>query len=523
MSKENEVISSHIFIFPFKWDYIESNNKLNLKIEKRIDLKKFTECLDEDFWEGDEGTLAYNEYSYFYNNVRQAIKGRNKPVNEKNIVNCWKSKRIDSNSKYIIKILNGKQYSLTLRDIRLKVYDTGVANLVYFLENYDESSTEEDILKINDFGRRIYPQYLPSKNCKESFLAEKLELQLPAEDNGYYLITEDFNYEKKESIPRISKTIINILGKNFKGVNDEDTEEKKANGSIIIEPIIDDRMFVMCNYKNDNISQKLMDFNKYNCIKDEFWYKYVFVDNNDLTCQDDKMFNEFLKKSTYTRWKKYGTFYGVSRYSFMLLKKEDAPSYLNDHFNTLYYEMVLLALTQRASILRFSDETSKISTLDENKALPSVKSLQKLYIEFINSIYFREVTAQEQGIEMYDKIMDIMKIERDVKRLDDEIDEINKYSTQIVSGKTNNLLHVITYITISINVANLTRDLYLKYNNINGNIDAVKLTSLTTIPIISTIFLIFFINKLLSKYSINFIKKVFLGLILIVLVINMIM
>lgn len=62
-----------------------------------------------------------------------------------------------------------------------------------------------------------------------------------------------------------------------------------------------------------------------------------------------------------------------------------------NHFYTMYYEMALLVLIQRASILRLSDEASKIAIFDEDEALENVKKLQRYYTEFINDLYFRRL------------------------------------------------------------------------------------------------------------------------------------
>lgn len=509
MIENRKIVSSHIFIFPFKWDY-----GVGSSIEERTNVDKFVELLGCEWKKQNRDIIEdseYNKYTYFYDNVRQAIYGRNnyhdyiesfnaykkvrdycfKKKNNKAIVQCLKYNGLFSDSKYVISLDDDSKYILNLKDIKLKIYDTGVANLIYFLENCNENSTKNDILKINDFGRRIYPQYLPMPNCQKSFLAKELSLQLSPDKHP---IEEYFNYDYKKYPTRISKTIMDILGNNFECI-----KEKRNSKKIFITPVIDDRMFVMCRYDNTLVSQSLQKYTKFNSIKDDFWYKYIFVDNGSATCQDNNMFENLLKESTYMRWKNYGTFYGISRYSFVLLKNENSPDYLNNHFHTIYFEMVLLALTQRASILRFSDEASKIAILNENETLKRVKSLQKLYIEFINNIYFREVTAQEQGIEMYDKLLEMMRIERDVKRLDEEINEIHKYTSQISAGYTNNLLHLITYFTTSITICGLVRELYIKHIANQSALTYGILGRLTIWPITLTIITLILISMFMKK------------------------
>jgi Mg2+ and Co2+ transporter CorA len=93
--------------------------------------------------------------------------------------------------------------------------------------------------------------------------------------------------------------------------------------------------------------------------------------------------------------------------------------------------MAELCLVQRACILRFSQEVARISAMNENKKnslTARVSNLYKQYIRFVNRVYFREVTAQEQGIELYSMLQEHMKIEQNVKDLDNEISELHQYA-----------------------------------------------------------------------------------------------
>lgn len=495
MSKK--IISSHIFVFPFRWDVVKDISCLDTCINNRLSVEKFIKYLNiNDKWEEEFCTskviyndLDYNTYTYFYENVRKAIYGKttcirkNKCHNIKignstyytgklfnkelpnRIVRCLNYKDIDDNSTYEIymckknddgKIIVDKikePYKLKIRCIKLKVYDTGIATLSYFLDN--DKYKGEDILRINDYGRRIYPQYIPLQEVKNSFLAKKLSIKLKNR-----VIEEEFCYEVKNKPHKISNTIMDILGERFTSI-DSELENKclTKEENIFVRPVIDDRMFVICYYNSDFWSRVLTSYNKDEYLKNDFWYQFLFVDNGGATCQDEKMKKELLKESTYIRWKDYGTLFGISRYSFVIICDESkfSKSLLYNHINTIYYEMILLALVQRASILRFLDETSRVSSvnLKSESIYKQIKNLQEYYIRFINTIYFREVTAQEQGIELYDKLVEFMRIDREVKRLDDEINEIQRYLTLKTNEKTNKLLNLVTFIGLAISAMSL--------------------------------------------------------------------
>jgi len=111
----------------------------------------------------------------------------------------------------------------------------------------------------------------------------------------------------------------------------------------------------------------------------------------------------------------------------------DTPSFLVRHLQSMYYKMAELCLLQRATILSFSNEVTVVGDLinkksKDNSLTERIKSLYKHYLLFVNKIYFREITAQEQGIEMYDMMQSALRIPQEVKSLDYEIDELNRLS-----------------------------------------------------------------------------------------------
>jgi Mg2+ and Co2+ transporter CorA len=97
---------------------------------------------------------------------------------------------------------------------------------------------------------------------------------------------------------------------------------------------------------------------------------------------------------------------------------------------TMYFQMVTLLLVQRASILRFSDEITAISDVrgEESPSVKNISILYKNYLRFVNKLYFKEVTAQDQGIELYDKAIEILNIKRDIEDLRQEIGTLNGYA-----------------------------------------------------------------------------------------------
>ena len=53
--------------------------------------------------------------------------------------------------------------------------------------------------------------------------------------------------------------------------------------------------------------------------------------------------------------------------------------------------------------------------------------MYKEYIRFVNQVYFRDVTAQDQGIELYNMFHNIIKISEHITKLDSDIEELHQY------------------------------------------------------------------------------------------------
>ena len=107
---------------------------------------------------------------------------------------------------------------------------------------------------------------------------------------------------------------------------------------------------------------------------------------------------------------------------------------------TIYSRMFELVILQRASILRFSGEVTKVGALkgeNDKEVARKIGSLYKEYIRFINQIYFQNVTVQDQGIELYEMLLNQFKTEDIIRNLDAEINELQQYITLIIDQHRN--------------------------------------------------------------------------------------
>ncbi|MBL0286673.1 MAG: hypothetical protein IPQ19_04465 [Bacteroidetes bacterium] len=149
-----------------------------------------------------------------------------------------------------------------------------------------------------------------------------------------------------------------------------------------------------------------------------------------------------LKAHTYDRWLNYGTIYGMTRDSFVCLSDTGFGKKLTmQHMNTMYYTLSVLCLAQRTSVLKFTAEVANLADLakidPDKKLIDNIKGVYKNYIEFINKLYFREITPQIQGIEIYNQFQKILNLENEIKDLDSEISELHEYVSLIQTERQN--------------------------------------------------------------------------------------
>ncbi|MDY0403675.1 CorA family divalent cation transporter [Sulfurovum sp.] len=443
MILKNETYSTHIFMFPFVMDK---------------DIKEVNEtlCGSESLWRRktfdiSESHEHYNEYIYFYDYVRKALY-ETEASDEKGISYYYEFK--EQKGVFALK-LPDDEFELAIDGVSLCTFDTGIGILSIELLNHNYKDADK-VLKINDFGRRLYPQFLTKSAVDETGfdLSVVKGALLPCEvtvrfDGDLDPMVEDFShYSKKENLKKdpthLPSYIQKMLGEKF-------TSAEAEKEKIHVEPIIDDRMFVISMYMNDDIADEMKAYDAkeqtYAYENDAFWYKYIFVDGSDKTCQSQHMTKVLIKESTYDRWVEWGTLYGISRYSFVALTGEwFGKNRLAPHMRTMYYQIFTLLLAYRASILKFSRRVADLklaaSTLEHIQE--EAAEIYRDYIDFQNNLFFREVTAQDQGIEIYTQALGVMRIEKYLKDLDSEIAELHNYIEMKTEKKRNDRLENIS-------------------------------------------------------------------------------
>lgn len=463
--------SFHTFMFPFSWyrngaDDEVFSKQISLEPMKDTNSLLWRRKTLKSAYDDERAEDLYNEQNYFYKFVHDALYDTGSDdIN--NLVRHYE--RVEPSvgeARYVIRTKN-KVYELALEDISLNFYSTGVGVLSFYLRN-DKYNQMDDILAINQYGRRVYPPFWADINNR-SEIAQSIEI---TGLNGVY--TEDFCSYKKTDAGKPASFISKMIN--------------EVAESICIEPVIDDRMYVMSWFRNDAEAKRLCNTNidsikYYKMSVDDYyktfadWYQYVYVDASGPTCHNPEMFRELLNKSTYRRWQDWNSLYGMSRYSFVMLSNggED-EAFLYRNFETEYVRMAELILVQKASFLRFSREITNLSSLDSRKNLSKkADSLYKEYIRFVNQIHFREVSAQDQAIELYKMLYEQMNIEHQVKMLDEEMSELKTYIDHYEDGKKTEVMDIMSYcagVALPASIITGFFGMNSSYNKAGDNVDA---------------------------------------------------
>lgn len=477
LSAGEPLYSYHSFIFPFEWHSLEPIDPQNyLKHIGKQMLNYGGDWERRSSWRHPKTIAQYNEANYFYEFARNVLYDSGE---EDSLQYHYYNTVAEQGCKYIIELQDGSNYQLEVDDIVLSFFDTGVGIISFHLLNKEASqSSPNDILKINALGRRIYPPFFDVdqsaigtqdffeydnwdaglSGCKSR---NEIAKEIRIEKDGERWIADDFSNwisnQRLEQEPGLIKQLI----------------PEPLLHKMKMTPVLDDRMFTVCWYGNkklvENIKGTKPDSDYQN---NEWWYQYVFVDGAGKTCQNDRMTQELLKKSTNDRWAEYGTYYGVSRYSFVVLTDHISvnafAAIVSSHVQTIYYKIAMIGLLQRASILRFSEDIASITKhpVGDKQAGQLVNTLNRQYIRFVNSIYFREITAQEQGIELYDMLQEQMRLPEQISSLQYEIQELHQYTHGVEEDNRNKKLDKLTYMAALFIVPSFILS-YLGIGNIN--------------------------------------------------------
>lgn len=482
---QSEVFSYHTFMFPFLYEM------------NKTTAKKFMECCHSgwfaDVWEPEKMNEAvyYNQYHYFNEAAHNAIYMKKSPAQIKNfeteaVINLRfdllslvqenptadperekkRSHDMENSIKYVIR-KGDNQYALDVHAARMKLYNTGVGILMFELENR-KYSAEKDVIAINDFGRRIYAAYYAYANDRLycSICADEIYLEINGNalrKGKTSLLPNELRSSAETTI--LAEPIMLLLSNEKYRIT---TKKNCGKDEFRIEPVIDDRMFVACYYKNGDFVDAMREWdgenyrymthakeknpfdNKENGNSANRLYTMMYVDGDGICCHSRSMLQNLLSDDhIYTRWLEYGwvqnqtkqnefagTITGFSEYTMISVAK-NPPDHLVSAFLTQYVEMAALVLAQRASLLSFE---YMISECARGEKTYKVDDVQKKYTLFQSQILLKEVSPQQQGIELYDMLEKNLMIEKEQNEIKEQINGLFEQKNFDHDRKENRIL-----------------------------------------------------------------------------------
>jgi len=166
-----------------------------------------------------------------------------------------------------------------------------------------------------------------------------------------------------------------------------------------------------------------------------YWRRLLNVDTPPWDVNEIHDNTEFerrwLEPRTYLRWAEYGTAYGFTDHSTMMLSappgKKLPPTWR--HFGQMYFDQLALMLYVRSALFRFSRTLSDISSRGRHSdahcdAMGKIdvrerfQALRKEFDWFTNLYRFPLLSSEQQAVEMFEKL----KVALDVEALHNEVE-----------------------------------------------------------------------------------------------------
>jgi len=294
-----------------------------------------------------------------------------------------------------------------------------------------------DALKFNELARKIYLSF--PEQFKEGKIPLSVMIELGGKENSSgYTKEHTFSKDKfkyKEINPVKSEIVDGLVGE-FLGY-DEPVDNS-------FRGLLDDRMVVftfLCfagklkSKCKDTIDEH-----------DALFSRIMYVDQAGEGYEYNKKFIlTKMKDLVYRRWSEYGYLYGYTRYSsaYTGFGNEFIDNLFQD-FNSMYYQLALISLYYRSSLIDFSDKVAKttqqldlVNKKDQGSYRESFLTLKADFMQFSNLYWFQEVTNQDQGIEIFELYKKSFAFKSMYKQIKDEIDRGDEYLNILQQNKLN--------------------------------------------------------------------------------------
>lgn len=336
----------------------------------------------------------YNAYASFHSHIRPTL--FNEFDANAQLSHYFQNKRFSSKNNYTLEFYVGfKHFKLEIENVALRLHGTGVAILAVHMVN--RSHQDPDAINyINQYLHNTYASNLIYNQESETYLDTRFpdKLSIKEEDKTLFESTNSYT-----SLPQTSKLydyLVYILGETLFCNTLSDA------GKYYVNTILGDSNFIMCylvdngtyrRFHHDTAFSESQDWQRLLLLNDQ--YKEVHTANTS-----------FFDNETFA-WIHNHAIFGLSNESFVLVSYNQSSNTAThkEKFDNHFFKTIMLMLIMKSSLRRLTDEVTLISSqidlsvsATENvKILESIESLYKLYVKFINRLYYHDITSDKDS------------------------------------------------------------------------------------------------------------------------------
>lgn len=216
----------------------------------------------------------------------------------------------------------------------------------------------------------------------------------------------------------------------------------------------DDRLFVNAAYGYaggqlaGEVADKVFSLALYVDAPRDAWSKFGGY------AYDPEFVRDLMAKHSSGRWRGLGTYAGFTHYANVHLGagrffcKVIAPI----HVPLIYGRMLLIALFYQASLRYYRDRLMKLASQQVDKiSSENVQALRKEFMLFTNAYWFREVTSQIQGREVFAMQQQALELQRDYEFIKEEMERLDAYMQGQLSNELNASSHQLNQYSLKLN------------------------------------------------------------------------
>lgn len=399
-----------------------------------------------------------------------------------------------------------QEIRMDLLDVEITLYQFDVAH-VSFLCRYamtpdvsdPDAAFYEHMLIINDRMRRLYIPWLD--NRVGAYGPDEMEARKMAQLSGHAPYHE-IRLMVHEPYGTFNPHCPGVLVEDYGAcLSFETMDLENPNRPILLEAALgqmdqpeigcsfelldDNRMYTMAYIQTRSI-QAFLSQPEWGAMellqKNPNWYRLIMVDGAQTTAMTNNapLREQGAAESTYTRWldtenSDQSTLFGVTRHSFIMLGSCQ-NRYFNEHLQSSfihqYSEMVRLVLGQLAAVHRFGRDIYSLSgkVMNSNRKIRShgldervfreISGFRQSFNDYINRLFFREVSPQVQGIELYRMVQGKLEIQEHLSELREEISQLFNHMEMLQRQSQEKSIHQLTQTSIVLGVLAVVAGIY---------------------------------------------------------------